>query len=36
MASFILEDLDGSVEALVFPETYKKVAGRLADDRWCS
>jgi DNA polymerase III subunit alpha len=32
MASFTLEDLDGGVEALVFPETYKKVAGRLADD----
>jgi DNA polymerase III subunit alpha len=33
MASFILEDLDGGVEALVFPETYKKVAPRLADDQ---
>jgi DNA polymerase III subunit alpha len=32
MATFVLEDLEGSVEALVFPETYKKVAGRLADD----
>ena len=32
MASFVLEDLDGSVEVLVFPETYKKTAGRLADD----
>jgi DNA polymerase-3 subunit alpha len=32
MASFVLEDLEGSAEALVFPETYKKVAGRLADD----
>lgn len=32
MASFVLEDLEGGVEALVFPETYKKVAGRLADD----
>jgi DNA polymerase-3 subunit alpha len=32
MASFLLEDLEGSAEALVFPETYKKVAGRLADD----
>ena len=32
MASFVLEDLDGGVEALVFPETYKKVAARLADD----
>ena len=32
MASFVLEDLDGSVETLVFPETYKKTAGRLADD----
>ncbi|HET7291576.1 MAG TPA: DNA polymerase III subunit alpha [Vicinamibacteria bacterium] len=33
MASFLLEDLEGGVEALVFPETYKKVAGRLADDQ---
>jgi DNA polymerase III subunit alpha len=33
MASFILEDLEGTVEALVFPETYKKTAGRLADDQ---
>jgi DNA polymerase-3 subunit alpha len=32
MASFILEDQDGSVEVLVFPETYKKTASRLADD----
>ncbi len=32
MASFLLEDLEGSAEALVFPETYKKAAGRLADD----
>jgi len=32
MATFVLEDLEGSVEALVFPETYKKVAGRLSDD----
>ena len=33
MATFVLEDLEGGVEALVFPETYKKVAGRLADDQ---
>jgi DNA polymerase-3 subunit alpha len=33
MASFVLEDLDGSVECLVFPETYRKVAGRLTDDQ---
>jgi DNA polymerase-3 subunit alpha len=33
MASFILEDLEGGAEALVFPETYKKVAARLADDQ---
>jgi len=33
MASFLLEDLEGTVEALVFPETYRKVAGRLADDQ---
>jgi DNA polymerase III subunit alpha len=32
MASFSLEDLEGSVETLVFPESYKKAAGRLADD----
>ncbi|HWX24581.1 MAG TPA: OB-fold nucleic acid binding domain-containing protein, partial [Vicinamibacteria bacterium] len=33
MASFLLEDLEGGIEALVFPETYRKVAGRLADDQ---
>jgi DNA polymerase-3 subunit alpha len=33
MASFILEDLDGGAEALVFPETYKRVAPRLAEDQ---
>jgi DNA polymerase-3 subunit alpha len=33
MASFVLEDLEGGVEALVFPETYKKVASRLAEDQ---
>jgi DNA polymerase-3 subunit alpha len=33
MASFILEDLEGGAEALVFPDTYKKVAGRLAEDQ---
>jgi DNA polymerase-3 subunit alpha len=33
MATFILEDLEGGVEALVFPETYKKVAARLAEDQ---
>src|SRR5947209_336783 len=33
MASFLLEDLEGEVDTLVFPETYKKVAGRLADDQ---
>jgi DNA polymerase-3 subunit alpha len=32
MASFTLEDLEGGAEVLVFPETYKKVAARLADD----
>jgi DNA polymerase-3 subunit alpha len=32
MATFILEDLDGGTEVLVFPETYKRVAGRLAED----
>jgi DNA polymerase-3 subunit alpha len=33
MATFVLEDLDGGTECLVFPETYKKVAGRLAEDQ---
>jgi DNA polymerase-3 subunit alpha len=33
MASFLLEDLEGEVDTLVFPETYKKVAARLADDQ---
>jgi len=33
MASFVLEDLEGSVEALVFPEAYKKAGSRLADDQ---
>jgi DNA polymerase-3 subunit alpha len=33
MASFVLEDLEGSIETLVFPETYRKTAGRLADDQ---
>jgi DNA polymerase III subunit alpha len=33
MASFTLEGLDGGVEALVFPETFKKIGSRLADDR---
>jgi DNA polymerase-3 subunit alpha len=33
MASFLLEDLEGSVETLVFPEAYRKAAGRLADDQ---
>jgi DNA polymerase-3 subunit alpha len=32
MATFVLEDLDGSVEVLIFPETYKKVGARLAED----
>jgi DNA polymerase-3 subunit alpha len=33
MASFVLEDLEGAVECLVFPETYRKTSGRLADDQ---
>jgi DNA polymerase-3 subunit alpha len=33
MATFVLEDTEGSVECLVFPETYKQTAGRLADDQ---
>ena len=33
MASFVLEDLQGGVEALVFPETYKKVGARLSEDQ---
>ena len=32
MATFVLEDLQGGVEVLVFPEAYKKAAARLADD----
>jgi len=32
MATFMLEDLEGGVEVLVFPEAYKKAAARLADD----
>ena len=32
MATFVLEDLEGGVEVLVFPEAYKKAAARLADD----
>ena len=36
MASFVLEDLEGSVEVLVFPEAYKKAGARLADDWSCS
>jgi DNA polymerase-3 subunit alpha len=33
MATFVLEDLEGGVEVLVFPETFKKVASRLAEDQ---
>ncbi|HEX6738007.1 MAG TPA: OB-fold nucleic acid binding domain-containing protein, partial [Vicinamibacteria bacterium] len=33
MATFVLEDLEGGVEVLIFPETYKKVAARLAEDQ---
>ena len=33
MASFLLEDLEGSVETLVFPEAYKKAGARLAEDQ---
>jgi DNA polymerase III subunit alpha len=33
MATFVLEDMEGGAEVLVFPETYKKVAGRLAEDQ---
>jgi DNA polymerase-3 subunit alpha len=33
MASFVLEDLEGGAEVLVFPETYKKVVARLAEDQ---
>ncbi len=32
MATFVLEDLEGGVEVLVFPDAYKKAAARLADD----
>ncbi len=33
MAAFVLEGLDGSVETVVFPDAYRKAAGRLADDQ---
>ncbi len=33
MAAFLLEDIEGSVETVVFPDAYKKSAGRLADDQ---
>jgi DNA polymerase III subunit alpha len=33
MATFVLEDMEGGTEVLVFPETYKKVAGSLAEDQ---
>jgi DNA polymerase-3 subunit alpha len=33
MASFVLEDLEGAVDCLVFPEAYKRAAVRLADDQ---
>ena len=33
MAAFFLEDMEGSVETVVFPDAYKKAAGRLADDQ---
>jgi DNA polymerase-3 subunit alpha len=33
MASFLLEDLEGGVEVLVFPEAYKRVAVHLAEDQ---
>jgi DNA polymerase-3 subunit alpha len=32
MASFVLEDLEGGVESLVFPETYRRFASRIADE----
>jgi len=32
MAVFMLEDLEGAVETLVFPETYKSYQSLLADD----
>jgi DNA polymerase-3 subunit alpha len=33
MAAFVLEGLDGGVETVVFPDAYRKAAGRLADDQ---
>ncbi len=33
MATFVLEDMEGGAEVLLFPETFKKVAGRLAEDQ---
>ncbi|MCU0242571.1 MAG: DNA polymerase III subunit alpha [Vicinamibacteria bacterium] len=32
MATFILEDLEGTVEVIVFTEAYKRLSGVLADD----
>src|SRR5260221_8301945 len=32
MASFVLEDLEGSAGGLVFPEAYKKTGGPLGHD----
>jgi DNA polymerase III subunit alpha len=33
MAVFLLEDLEGNVEVVVFPELYKSSQGRIEDDR---
>ena len=33
MATFALEDHDGSIEVIVFPELYRSVQGRLEEDR---
>jgi DNA polymerase-3 subunit alpha len=33
MATFVLEDLEGGTEVLIFPETYKKVGAGLAEDQ---
>ncbi len=33
MAAFLLEDLEGSAETVVFPDAYQKAARHLADDQ---
>ena len=35
MAAFMLEDLDGSLEVVAFPETFRKFAPLIENDAWC-